>query len=152
MPIGSFGEDLENIIMQLVLNDEFGYMVPINCFVWDENSNMSFQKIKSLLEKSSLKLLWYYNRNKLVTLQCDASLKGLVACIIQDGQPIAFGSKSFIDRETCYVNIERNSKPSCMAVRSSTPTCTEGHSLLKLTMRPIEMISLKNLIAAPARL
>ena len=29
VPIESLGEDLENIIMQLVLNDEFGYMVPI---------------------------------------------------------------------------------------------------------------------------
>ena len=46
-----------------------------NSFAWDENSNTSFQKIKSLLEKSLLKPLRYYDRNKLVTLQCDASLK-----------------------------------------------------------------------------
>ena len=29
MPKGSLGKDLENIIMQLVLNDEFRYTVPI---------------------------------------------------------------------------------------------------------------------------
>ena len=67
----------------------------------------SFQKIKSLLEKALLKPLRYYNRNKPVTLQCDASLKGLGACIIQEGQPIAFASKSLTDTETYYANIER---------------------------------------------
>ena len=39
-------------------------------------------------------------------LQCDASLKGLGACILQDGKPIAFASKSLMDTETRYVNIE----------------------------------------------
>ena len=72
-----------------------------NSFAWDENSNTSFQKIKSLLEKALLKPLRYYDRNKPVTLQCDASLKGLGACIIQDSQPIAFASKSLTDTETC---------------------------------------------------
>ena len=71
-----------------------------NSFAWDENSNTSFQQIKSLLQKALLKPLKYYNRNKPVTLQCDASLKGLGACIIQDGHPIAFVSKSLTDTET----------------------------------------------------
>ena len=64
-----------------------------------------FQKIKSLLQKALLKPLRYYDRTKPVTLQCDASLKGLGACIIQDGHPIAFVSKSLTDTERCYANI-----------------------------------------------
>ena len=51
--------------------------------------------------------LRYYDQSKPVTLQFDASLKGLGACIIQDGQPIAFVSKSLMDTETHYANIER---------------------------------------------
>ena len=78
-----------------------------NSFAWDENSNTSFQQIKSLLQKALLKPLKYNNRNKPVTLQCDASLKGLRACIIQDGHPIGFASKSLTDTETWYANIER---------------------------------------------
>ena len=78
-----------------------------NSFTWDKNSNNSFHKIKSLLKKALLKPLRYYDRNKLVTLQCNASLKELGACIIQDGQPIAFVSKSLTDTETCYANIEQ---------------------------------------------
>ena len=65
-----------------------------NSFTWDKNSNASFQKTKSLLQRALLKPLKYYDRNKPVSIQCDASLKGLRACIIQDGHPIAFMSKS----------------------------------------------------------
>ena len=77
-----------------------------NVFAWDQNANDCFQRIKGLLKNSLLKPLWYYNRNKLVILQCDASLKGLGACILQDGKPIAFASKSLTDTETRYANIE----------------------------------------------
>ena len=79
----------------------------------------SFQKIKSLLEKVLLKLLRYYDRHKPVTLQCDASLKGLGACIIQNGQPIAFVSKSHRHRDMLlcnwYVKISQlNYTPCCL--------------------------------------
>ena len=60
-----------------------------------------------MLEKTLLKPLKYYDRNKPVTLQCDASKKGLGACILQEGKPIAFASKSLTDTKTRYVNIER---------------------------------------------
>ena len=78
-----------------------------NCFAWDENTNTCFQKIKSQLQKALLRPLRYYDQTKPVTLQCNASLKGLGACIIQDRQPIAFASKSLMDTETHYANIER---------------------------------------------
>ena len=77
-----------------------------NTLTWNQNANDSFQRIKGLLENSLLKPLWYYDRNKPVTLQCDASLKGLEACIIQEGKPIAFTSKSLMDTKTSYANIE----------------------------------------------
>ena len=78
-----------------------------NSFAWDKNLNTSFQKIKSLLEKALLKPIRYYDRNKSVTLQCEASLKGLGVCIIQEGQPIALISKSLTETETWYANIKR---------------------------------------------
>ena len=46
-----------------------------NTFAWDKNANSSFQQIKVMLQKTLLELLKYYNRNKLVTLQCDALKK-----------------------------------------------------------------------------
>ena len=94
--------------------------------------------------------LKYYDWSKLVTLQCDASLKGLGACIIQDGQPIAFGSKSLMDTETHYANIERE----LLAIICG---CEKFHTylygrtfIMETDHKPLEMISLKNLTVAPA--
>ena len=61
-------------------------------FTWDEIANASFQKIKDLIAKSATKPLRYYDRRKPVTVQADASQRGLGACLLQDGQPIAYAS------------------------------------------------------------
>ena len=121
-----------------------------NSFTWDENSNICFWKIKTLLQKALLRPLRYYDQSKLVTLQCDASLKGLGACIIQDGKPIAFASKSLMDTKTHYANIERE----LLAIIYG---CEKFHMylygrtfLMEMDHKPLKMISLKNLTVAPA--
>ena len=76
-------------------------------FAWDEVANASFQKIKDLIAKSATKPLWYYDRRKPLTVQADASQRGLGACLLQEGEPIAYASKSLTDTETRYTNIER---------------------------------------------
>ena len=121
-------------------------------FSWNQNVNICFQRIKGLLENSLLKPLWYYNRNKLVILQCNASLKGLGACILQDSKPIAFTSKSLMDTETRYTNI----KWKLLAIIFR---CEKFHMYLcgrsfvvESDHKPLEMICLKNLISAPVRL
>ena len=70
-------------------------------------ANTSFQKIKDLIAKSAAQPFRYYDGTKPVTVQADASQRGLGACLLQDGQPIAFASKSLTDTETRYANIER---------------------------------------------
>lgn len=39
-------------------------------------------------------VLRYYNLQEEVTLQCDASQSGLGAALMQNGQPIAYASRS----------------------------------------------------------
>ena len=43
---------------------------------------------------------------KATVLQTDASIKGLGACLLQDGYPIYFASKSLQDAKCGYVTIE----------------------------------------------
>ena len=76
-------------------------------FYWDDQLTRSFQEIKHLLKKQTSKPLGYYDRRKEVIVQADASLRGLGACLIQDGKPIAFASKSLTGAESRYANIER---------------------------------------------
>ena len=143
---------LQTFVSHLSLNTEplHALLKKENCFAWDENMNTCFQKIKSQLQKALLRPLRYYDQTKPVTLQCDASLKGLGACIIQDGQPIAFASKSLMDTKTCYANIERE-------LLAIVYGCEKFHTYLygrtfvmETDHKPFEMISLKNLTAAPA--
>ena len=145
---------LQTFVPHLSLNTEplQALLKKENCFAWDENTNMCFQKIKSQLQKALLRPLRYYDQSKPVTLQCDASLKGLGACIIQDGHPIAFASKSLMDTETHYANIERE----LLAIIYG---CEKFHMylygrtfIMEMDHKPLEMISLKNLTAAPAHL
>ena len=81
-----------------------------NVFHWEDQQTRSFQQVKTLIAKANTTQLRYYDRNLLVTVQADASLRGLGACLIQKhkgkDQPIAFASKSLTDAETRYANIE----------------------------------------------
>ena len=51
-------------------------------------------------------VLWYFDVSKLVTVQDDASTKGLGAALLQDGCPVAFASKALTPVEQCYTSIE----------------------------------------------
>ena len=109
-------------------------------------------KQQSLLKNALLKPLRYYDRNKPVTLQCDASLKGLGACIIQDGQPIAFVSKSLTDTETRYANIEQELLAIIFGCEKFHMYLYGRTIVIESDHKPLEMISMKNLITAPVRL
>ena len=82
-----------------------------NVFHWEEQQTRSFQQVKTLIAKANTTPLRYYDRNLPVTVQADASLRGMGACLIQkhngEDQPITFASKSLMDAKTRYTNIER---------------------------------------------
>ena len=123
-----------------------------NVFAWDEVKTRSFQQIKSLIQKANETPLCYYDRLQPVTVQADASLRGLGACLIQDERPIAFASKSLTGAESRYANIERELLAIVFACQRFS-TYLLGRSFVAETdHKPLEMIALKNLANAPPRL
>ena len=56
------------------------------------SANAAFQKLKSLLVKTTENCLKYFDRNLPVTIQADASSEGLGAVLLQQGHSIAFAS------------------------------------------------------------
>ena len=54
-------------------------------------------------------ILAYYNPNKPMTLQTDASYKGLGACLLQNERPVYFASRAFTETQKGYVVIELES-------------------------------------------
>ena len=121
-------------------------------FAWDEVKTRSFQQIKSLIQKANETPLRYYDRLQPVTVQADASLRGLGACLIQDERPIAFASKSLTGAESQYANIERELLAIVFPCQRFS-TYLLGRSFVAETdHKPLEMIALKNLANAPPRL
>ena len=55
-------------------------------FHWEDQQTRSFQQVKTLIAKANTTPLRYYDRNLPVTVQADASLRGLGACLIQQAQ------------------------------------------------------------------
>ena len=73
-------------------------------FHWDHPQKGSFKKIKELVSQAPV--LQYYDVTKPVTIQCDASGKGLGAVLLQDNKPVCYASRALTDTETRYAPIE----------------------------------------------
>ena len=124
-----------------------------NIFHWEEQQTWSFQQIKTLIAKANNTLLRYYDMNLPVTVQVDASLRGLGTCLIQkhnrEDQPIAFASKSLMDVETRYANIERELLAIVFACQCISTYLLGRSFIAESDHKPLEMIAMKNLANAP---
>ena len=68
--------------------------VPFN---WDpEHEEVSINKKKEI---ASAPVLGYYSPKKQTTLQTDASMRGLGACLLQDSKPVYFACKALTDAQ-----------------------------------------------------
>ena len=127
-----------------------------NVFHWDNQQTRSFQQVKTLIAKANTTPLRYYDRNLPVTVQVDASLRGLGACLIQQhkgkDQPIAFASKSLMDAETRYANIERELLAIVFACQCFSTYLLGRSFIAESDHKPLEMIAMKNLANVPPRL
>ena len=84
--------------------------------MWQSEQEAAFKKIKQLVTATPVHQ--FYDVNKEVTIQCDASSSGLGAVLTQDGHPIASASKAFTATERNYAQIEKE----CLATVSA---CTK---------------------------
>ena len=127
-----------------------------NVFHWEDQQTRSFQQVKTLIAKANTTPLRYYDRDLPVTVQADASLRGLGACLIQKhkgkDQPIAFASKSLTDAKTRYANIERELLAIVFACQRFSTYLLGRSFIAESDHKPLEMIAMKNLANAPPRL
>ncbi|XP_066941413.1 uncharacterized protein [Macrobrachium rosenbergii] len=120
-------------------------------FVWQDVQKKAFKAVKEAASKTPV--LRYYSLISEVTIQCDASQYGVGAALLQNGQPVAFASRSLSEAEQHYAQIEKE----CLAIVFE---CERFHHYVygrdKVTVhsdhQPLELIFKKPLAAAPARL
>ena len=72
---------------------------------WEKQQETSFQAIKESLTLAPV--LGYYDAQKALTLQVDASSTGLGAALIQGNQPVAYASKALTPTQQNYAQIEK---------------------------------------------
>ena len=74
-------------------------------WAWSDKQATAIKELKRMLV--SKPVLAFYDVNKAVTLQCDASQSGLGACLLQGNKPVAFASRSLSPAEKNYAQIEK---------------------------------------------
>ena len=116
-------------------------------YSWNATYQVAFDKLKSLVcEDTTLR---YFNTKKPVTIQVDASGKGLGATLIQDDGPVTFASKALTPTEQCYANNERELL-ACIFGAEHFQTYVFGrHFTIESDHKSLEQISMKNLADAP---
>ena len=119
-------------------------------FQWTEMHQKAFELVKASICKETT--LAYFDRDKETTIQVDASGRGLGAFLLQDKNPIAYASKSLTDAEKRYANIERELLAVVFGAERFHTYVYGKHFNVESDHKPLEMIQLKNLTAAPPRL
>ncbi|KAI8516719.1 hypothetical protein Bbelb_053000 [Branchiostoma belcheri] len=117
---------------------------------WCASHTRDFNKIKQLISEDIT--LQYYDREKPVTLQVDASMKGVGAALLQEGRPIAFASKALTPAESRYANIEREMLAVVYGCEKFKTYLYGRRFTIESDHKPLEQIDRKNLTKAPARL
>lgn len=78
--------------------------------MWSNQHDEAFEEIKTLVTRHPV--LKYYDKTAEVTIQSDASEKGLGATLLQHGQPVAFAPRTLSQVEQRYAQIEKE----CLAI------------------------------------
>ena len=74
-------------------------------FHWDLQHKAALTKVKEVL--SSMPVLSYFDPSKTSTIQADASQNGVGACLLQQGKPVVYASRSLSPSESNYAQIEK---------------------------------------------
>ena len=117
---------------------------------WTAEHNKCFEKLKSVLCQAPI--LAYYDEKKELILSVDASSKGLGATLLQDGRPIAYGSRALKEAECNYSQIEKE----LLAIAWGCEKFHDYVAFRKVKVesdhKPLESIMKKPLYKAPLRL
>ena len=120
-------------------------------FYWESQQQAAFDRVKQLV--ISTPVLKFYDVTEEVTLQYDASDKGLGAALLQNGQPVVFASRALSRTEQSYAQIEKE----CLAILFAAERFDQyllGREMVTINTdhKPLVPIFSKSLFNAPKRL
>jgi len=119
-------------------------------FHWTDRQETAFTNLKKQLSNSET--LQYYDVTKSVTLQVDASQKGLGAVLYQDKGPVAYASKAMNETQQNYAQIEKELLAVVFGCKRFHQYIYGKHVTIETDHKPLEAIFNKPLSQAPSRL
>ncbi|MEW8546431.1 MAG: RNase H-like domain-containing protein, partial [Candidatus Thiodiazotropha sp.] len=119
-------------------------------FVWNETHTRAFQKVKEIITQSPT--LRFFDPKVPLTLEVDASKYGIGTCMMQQGRPIAYASKSLTTTEIGYAQIEKELLAILFGCRRFNQFTYGRKFTVHTDHKPITSIVKKPLSAAPPRL
>ena len=120
-------------------------------FLWDEQVHgPALEKVKRII--STTPVLKYFDPSTVPVLQCDASKHGLGACLMQDGQPVAYTSRSLTPTEVQYAQIEKELLAIVFGMEKFETYLYGRMVFVETDHQPLETIFKKSLLSAPKRL
>lgn len=122
-----------------------------NEFVWDENLHgKALKEVQEILLQPPV--LRFFDPTITPVLQCDASMNGLGACLLQNNQPVAYSSRSLTPTEVHYAQIEKE-MPAIVFGMEKFESYLYGRKVtVESDHKPLETILKKSLLSAPKRL
>ncbi|XP_048577062.1 uncharacterized protein K02A2.6-like [Nematostella vectensis] len=122
-----------------------------NQFHWDEQvQGQSFKNVKKIVSQAPV--LKFFDPHEEVELQCDASEKGMGACLMQKGQPVAYASRSLTETEKNYAQIDKEMLSIVFGVERFEHYLYGRPIKVETDHKPLESIFKKSIISAPKRL
>ena len=120
-------------------------------FRWDETEHgKCLSEIKRMLSEPPV--LRYFDPKGKTTVQCDASDFGLGACLLTDGQPVAFASRALTETERNYAQIEKEMLAIVFGLERFERYVYGRHVQVESDHKPLIPIHAKSLLSAPKRL
>lgn len=118
---------------------------------WDDEHDRCFGELQRCITNPPV--LRFYSLDKPVTISVDASKNGLGACLMQDGMPVCFASRSLTRTEQNYAQIEKELY-ACVFACEKFYTYIYGRSdiTVETDHKPLISIINKPIAGAPARL
>ena len=119
-------------------------------YIWGPEHTIAMNAIWEEMAKAPI--LKYFDLRQKTVLQTDASCKGLGACLLQDGHPIYFASKSLTDAKKGYVAIKLEALTVSWACEKFHHFLYGSHFILQMDQKLLESILVHSLNDATPRL
>ncbi|KAL1460265.1 hypothetical protein WDU94_012186 [Cyamophila willieti] len=121
-----------------------------NLWCWECQHEKEFNDLKYLICKAPV--LQFFNANRPIILNVDASQSAVGACLLQDGKPVAYSSRSLTETQKHWAQIEKELFAIWFGATKFHQYCFGQSILVETDHKPLITLFKKSLADIPNRL